>query len=262
MKLEILRKTPKGTTKHPPVLFVHGMCHGAWCWQDQFLPYFAEQGYSAAALSLRGHGASEGRASLRWASIQNYVDDVAQAVKELGTPPILVGHSMGGFIVQKYLETHSAPAAVLLASVPPSGIMGPSLRAAKHHPLLFAKVCLTFSIYPLIHTPALFKQLFLSPSYPDPLAEKYFSLAQDEAFRAYLDMLFFTRVRAKKVTTPLLVMGAADDNAIHVNEVKATARAHGTQAVILPHMGHDMMLETRWQATADGILEWLKNKGM
>src|SRR5215813_5709991 len=47
------------TEAHPvPLLFVHGGWHGAWCWDDHFLDFFADAGYRAVALSLRGHGAS------------------------------------------------------------------------------------------------------------------------------------------------------------------------------------------------------------
>ena len=43
-----------------PVLFVHGAWHGAWCGDEHFLDFFADKGYRAVALSLRGHGAGRG----------------------------------------------------------------------------------------------------------------------------------------------------------------------------------------------------------
>jgi pimeloyl-ACP methyl ester carboxylesterase len=47
------------TDAHPvPLLFVHGGWHGAWCWDDHFLDFFADAGYRAVAVSLRGHGTS------------------------------------------------------------------------------------------------------------------------------------------------------------------------------------------------------------
>eukprot|EP00955_Chlamydomonas_euryale_P040753 351801-Chlamydomonas_euryale.AAC.16 len=42
----------------PPLLFLHGSYHGAWCWQENFLPFFADVGYNAYALSFRGQGES------------------------------------------------------------------------------------------------------------------------------------------------------------------------------------------------------------
>ena len=40
----------------------------------------------------------------------------------------LIGHSMGGLVVQKYLERHAAPLGILLASVPPTGVLATTLR--------------------------------------------------------------------------------------------------------------------------------------
>ncbi|MCK7510983.1 MAG: lysophospholipase [Desulfobacterales bacterium] len=105
MKIELIRHPAKNGNKSTPILFIHGAWHGAWCWEEYFLPYFASKGYDAYALSLRGHGNSEGREGLRWWSISDYVDDVSQIVGQIHKIPILVGHSMGGLIVQKYLQS-------------------------------------------------------------------------------------------------------------------------------------------------------------
>lgn len=58
----------------------------------------------------------------------------------------------------------------------------------------------------------------------------------------------------------MLVMGADDDKTITVAEVEATARAYGTEAVILPGIAHHMMLDQGWQAVADRMLAWLLEK--
>src|SRR5512145_2168550 len=107
MSLETITRTPKNRTHKTPLLFVHGMWHGAWCWDEFFLPFFADAGYHVTALSLRGHAGSEGK--IAGSSIMDYVRDVEEVAKTLPTPPVLIGHSMGGFIVQKFLERNSAP---------------------------------------------------------------------------------------------------------------------------------------------------------
>ena len=106
--LEVIDKG-RSTDEHPvPLLFVHGALHAAWCWDEHFLDFFAAQGYRAIAVSLRGHGKSPGGERLRWTRIQEYADDVGQTAAQLPTEPVLIGHSMGGFVVQKYLE-HTPP---------------------------------------------------------------------------------------------------------------------------------------------------------
>jgi pimeloyl-ACP methyl ester carboxylesterase len=54
------------------------------------------------------------------------------------------------------------------------------------------------------------------------------------------------------VTTPLLVLGAERDGIFSVAEMERTARAYGTEAVILPG-GHDLMLDGSWEAVAERI---------
>jgi pimeloyl-ACP methyl ester carboxylesterase len=120
LKLEVVERFSKVATQPTPLLFVHGMFVGAWCWDEFFLPFFSENGYRAVALSLRGHAGSEGQPGIGWYSIDDYVKDVEQVASQLRTPPVIIGCSMGGFITQKYLETHDAPAAVLLVSAPPT----------------------------------------------------------------------------------------------------------------------------------------------
>ena len=262
MQLEVISREPTSDARPTPVLFVHGMWHAAWCWAEHFLPYFAQHGYSSHALSLRGHGASEGRERLRWTSLTDYVADVAQVVGQLPSPPVLIGHSMGGMVVQKYLESHQALAAALLASAPPKGVIPATLRVARKHPFLFLKANLTLSMYPIIGTPSLTREAFFSADMSEENVKAYFDRMQDESYRAYLDMMFLALPRPAQVQTPMLVLGAGNDILISPADVEATARAYGTQAEFFPDMAHDMMLEAGWQAVADRILGWLDEQNL
>jgi alpha-beta hydrolase superfamily lysophospholipase len=178
------------------------------------------------------------------------------------THPVLVGHSMGGMIVQKYLESSAAPAAVLLASAPPQGVVRATLRVAIRHPLAFIKANVTASMLPLFSTPQLAREALFSDDMPEHQVKRYYSRLEDESYRAYLDMMGLSLPRPERVRTPVLVMGAADDRLISPRDVEATARAYRTKAEVLPDMAHDMMLEAGWQAVADRILSWLKGQGM
>ncbi len=258
MQLEIVKREPKQNPRPTPILFVHGAWHGAWCWAEHFLPYLAEHGYVSYALSLRGHGTSAGRERLRWTRIADYVADVARVASQLPQPPILVGHSMGGLIAQKYLETYSAPAAVLLASVPVSGVLRTTLRIALRHPLPFIKANLTWSLFPIIGASKLMREAFFGADMSAEQVNAYFARMQDESYLAFLDMLVFNLPRPSRVKTPLLVLGAAHDTIFYPSEIEETARAYNTRAEIFPNMAHDMMLEPGWQSVADHIIQWLQ----
>lgn len=255
--LEIIEERAISTARKTPLLFVHGVSHGAWCWQEHFLPYFARHNYTSFAINLQGHGKSTSSKKLRSISIADYVSDIEKVIGRLERPPVLIGHSMGGMIVQKYLESHQVPAAVLLSSVPSTGLLKVTFRIAFRHFLIFLKINLTRSLKYLIETPGLCKEMLFSENMPDRLVKKYFTLMQDESYRALLDMIFLNLPHPELVKTPLLVLCGANDAVVSLSEYKKTAKVYGTQAEIFPDRGHDMFLCPGWEAVADRILEWL-----
>jgi len=260
MRIETIARAPKNQTHKTPLLFVHGMWHGAWCWDEFFLPYFAEQGYHVTALSLRGHAGSEGK--IFGSTIANYVSDVEQVAKTLDTPPVVIGHSMGGFLTQKYLERNEAPAAVLLASAPHFGLFPTFFRLIRQRPLIVLKALTQLRMRPVVETPEAARWALFSDDMPKKQLLKYYRKLDDESFRMFMDLLGLNLAHPKKIKTPLLILGAENDNAITPDQVHATARAYSAQAEIFPNMAHDMMLEKDWEAVAQRILGWLNERGM
>jgi pimeloyl-ACP methyl ester carboxylesterase len=259
MKLELLENHPKasaGIKKN--LLFVHGMWHGAWCWEPYFLPYFEKLGYKAYALSLSNHGKSPKKKSFNLLRIKDYVQDLKQVIDSLEEVPVLVGHSMGGFVVQKYLEEYRVPGAVLLAAVPPFGILGGTLAVMKKFPGAFIKANLTLDLKYIIDTPKKFKYLVFSQQVSDKDVIKYLNLTNSESYLAYMDMLGLDLVRTKKINTPLLVIGAGKDKAVSIKSVKKTAKIYGVSPLIFDDLGHDMMLEPEYKKVADKIENWIK----
>jgi alpha-beta hydrolase superfamily lysophospholipase len=243
----------------PPILFVHGLWHGAWCWEEHFVPWFQERGYETRAITLRRHDQRQ-TPGLRTTRIRDYLEDVVAAAAKMTSPPVVVGHSMGGFVTQKYLEDHHAPAAVLVASVPPGGIMGATLRTAARHPLRLLAVNLTWSLYGIVKTPERAREMFFGRELDDSLVGRYQSKMTDDAYLAYLDMLLFVRPNVDRVRrTPLLVLGGDADWTINAADVAATARAYGAELSTFPG-AHDLMLEPGWEKVAERIDGFIRTK--
>jgi len=258
-KLEIIEASPPKRRKRggpPPVLFVHGAFAGAWCWADHFLPYFAKQGYRACAVSLSGHGGSPGRKRLDSLSISDYVDDLERAVSTIGGDPILVGHSMGGYVVQKYLERASASGVVFMASVPPLGLLSSSLALAFSNPRLFSDVN-SMMHHGRVSLDSLQHVLFANPVEVEKLRSCYRRM-QPESQRAMWDMTLFSLPQLRREhRPPVLVLGAESDILVSASQAEQVALHYGTQAEVFSNMGHFMMLEADWQKVADRIIEWI-----
>ena len=88
--IELIERLPASPARTTPLLFVHGAWHAAWCWEQHFIPYFTAHGYRCFALSLRGHGRSDGHDRLRWTRARDYVDDLDETIRRLPEPPVLV----------------------------------------------------------------------------------------------------------------------------------------------------------------------------
>jgi non-heme chloroperoxidase len=255
--LEVLVHTPTGTARPTPLLFVHGAYTGAWCWEEHFLAYFAAAGFASYAVSLSGHGQSRGHEHLDSLSIADYVDDITHVVGKLPAPPVLIGHSMGGFVVQKFLERQAMPGAALICSVPPQGLMSSAFGLMMSKPGLMKELN-RLMVGGQVALESLREALFAQPVDVADLT-RYYQLAQAESFRAIWDMTLFNLPQPTQIRqTPLKVMGAELDLLIPASLVEMTARSYSTDAHIFPGMGHGVMLERDWKLPADYLLAWLK----
>jgi pimeloyl-ACP methyl ester carboxylesterase len=261
MHLEVVERTARGKAIGPPILFVHGSAHAAWCWEEHFLGYFSDHGFDSLAVSLRGHGKSDTRKSLRWTSVADYVQDVRFVASRLSKPPIVVGHSLGGYIVQRYLEDFSAAGGVLLSSSPARGMFAQGLRLIAAHPLLIANVYLFLDPGRFFEKPEDTRKLLFANAIGDDEVARYSAQLGSESFRAMSEMVYrlpkVKRIRASGC--PLLVLGAGEDALVSPKEVELTARAYQVPCEIFPGMGHDMMLDLGWEDVAECMRRWIEN---
>ena len=113
--IERIRYLPARRRRLPPILMVHGMWHGAWCWQP-WQELLAAWGWESHAFSLPGHGMSPAQRPVYFCTLDYYLGFLKAEVARWAQTG-LIGHSMGGALVQWYLRYFGddLPAAVLAA---------------------------------------------------------------------------------------------------------------------------------------------------
>ena len=256
--LELRSRLPGGSSRKPPLLFVHGGYCDAWCWDAYFLPWFAQRGYSAHALSLRGHGESGGRDMLWVAGLDDYAADVERVAATHRTPPILVGHSMGAAIVERLVATRPVRAAALLAPLPPAGLLPVATRLAAENPDYLMQMSRLDPLRLSKEVLAALEPFYFSDRIERTTLREAARHLNSESPRALLDLSLRLHWRLPEAESPpMFVLGVHGDRICRPEDVAATARHHGVAATLLPGMAHMLMLEPGWEAVAQALLGWI-----
>ena len=108
-----------GDPKKPALVFLHGIGGAARAWRGQ-VETFSDR-YHAIAWDMPGYGGSASLGTVSIATLAGALEDFLQQVG--ATKPILVGHSIGGMIVQEWLTKNqgSARAVALVQTSPAFG---------------------------------------------------------------------------------------------------------------------------------------------
>jgi 3-oxoadipate enol-lactonase len=106
-----------GNPSLPPLVFLHGIGGAARAWHGQ-LDFFKHR-YRTIAWDMPGYGGSAPLPTVSIAALADALQGFLQQVRAM--KPILVGHSIGGMIVQQLLAKHPRIAsAIVLAQTSPA----------------------------------------------------------------------------------------------------------------------------------------------
>ena len=231
---------------HPdatPLIFLHGIGGAARAWRQQ-LATFGDR-FHAIAWDMPGYGRS---APLASGSIPALADALQQFIAQIGAAnPILVGHSIGGMIVQKLLvQSPKLARAVVLAQTSPAfgkadGDWQKSFIAARLGPLDRGETMKSLA-------PSLVKELVGED--PDPkgmeLARECMASVPEASYRAMMLALigFDQRSTLKDISVPtLLLSGSKDNNAPAPMMAKTATYIPSSEYVELAGVGHLANLE-------------------
>jgi 3-oxoadipate enol-lactonase len=226
-----------------PLVFLHGIGGAARAWRGQ-LGVFGDR-YRAIAWDMPGYG---GSAPLTAVSIATLAGALQDFLGQIGaTRPILVGHSIGGMIVQEWLVQYpTIAAAVVLAQTSPAfgkadGDWQKSFIDARLGPLDRGETMVSLA-------PTLVTELVGDD--PDPsgleLARDCMAGVPETSYRAcMLALLGFDRRQAlQEIKVPTLVLsGSKDNNAPAPMMAKMAGYIPSASYVELEGVGHLANLE-------------------
>jgi len=242
---EVLVANPEADEGKPPLLFVPGFGHGAWVFAEYWLDHAASRGFSAYAVSLRGHG---GSGPAPRATLRAYAHDVVQTAASLPRRAVLVGHGAGALVVAYALARYPARAGVLVAPV--FGGWATLAAALRRNPAGTVPAAFGGAL-------RLSRRQLFSRELPDAAARSYVGRLGRASTRAQWQLLAHRAPEPPVGTPPILVLGSPDDRVVPAAVLTRTARRYGVAPLLFPGMGHDLMLDARWREPIDAILDWL-----
>jgi 3-oxoadipate enol-lactonase len=232
-----------GAADAQPLVFLHGIGGAARAWRPQ-LRAFGDR-YRVLAWDMPGYGGSAPLTDVSIATLTAALKDFLQACHV--RRPILVGHSIGGMIVQQLLaDEPSAAAAVVLAQTSPAfgksdGDWQKSFITARLGPLDRGETMASLA-------PSLVREL--SGETPDPtgmaLACDCMAKVPEATYRATMRALlgFDLRAALGRIRVPTLVLsGTKDTNAPAPMMAKMATFIPNARYVELEGVGHLAGLE-------------------
>ncbi|MGC4175723.1 alpha/beta hydrolase [Demequina sp.] len=239
--------------------FIHGMYMTAASWES-WRELATTAGFETIAVEWPGH---EGDPKAMRANppgelrTLGFPDLVGHHAKELEDhkDAILIGHSVGGLLVQALLAQGVGKAGVAISPAPPSGMISlrpEFLRANLPHTnaLLRSK--------PLPMSSARFARTFGNATAPEARDAIWEQFVTPEARGVPLDTLFGrAKVDPAHLTAPLAIYGGTKDRLIPVSLARKIA-ARYPQAEFTALEGRDHLLcnSPGWDPLADAVLAW------
>jgi pimeloyl-ACP methyl ester carboxylesterase len=253
-----------GVRKHAtPILLLHGMWHGAWCWRD-WQVLLAERGWDSTAISLPGHGASPALGPISGMTMTDYLAVVSAEIDRMPQRPVVIGHSMGGALAQWYLArvADDLPAVVMLASWTAQSTIADGTRLHLKRDLWgFLKSGFTHSVQPLVRDPRWTASLLLGPKAAITGEELHARLCEE----SYLVLGEHNPPKWKpkpNVASPMLWVAAERDAVISLEGARHSAEFYGAGFISIPNAGHDLMFDRDSSETLALIDAWLRREGL
>jgi pimeloyl-ACP methyl ester carboxylesterase len=260
-----------------PVVFIHGLWLHATSW-GPWMDLFRDAGYEPTAPGWPNEPRTVAAARDQPELVANIgIDEAARhfagVIEQLGSPPVLVGHSFGGLLAEKLLGEGLAAAAVAIDPAQIKGVLPlplAQLRAglpALGNPAnLHRAISLTSKEFRFGFGNALTEaesdELYDAWTIPSPARPLF------QAAAANFTMHSPAAVKTANLDRgPLLLISGLEDHTVPDVVTRSTLKQYRKSTAVtelkqFEDRGHSLTIDHGWREVADEVLTWLTAKGL
>lgn len=253
--------------KTKTIVLVHGMFMNPLCWEN-WIPRYQAKGYKVLAPAWPGRDKSVEElrknhpdSQLSKLKLNNVVEHFVDVIKGLNEKPAIIGHSMGGLVVQLLIQRDLAVAGVAIDPAPPAGVFTTAfsfLRAnlPAINPFLLSQ--------PALMTFEQFQYAFVNTLPLDQQRAAYDRYVVPESRGVPTSSLGAAgKIDFKKPHPPLLITAGEKDHIIpsslnksNFNKYKVSSSV--TEFKEFSGRDHFVIGEKGWEEVADYSLAWIE----
>jgi alpha-beta hydrolase superfamily lysophospholipase len=257
---------------HIPLILIHGAWLSALSWEN-YADYFTRRGFDVSAPEWpRKQGDVEQMRETAEASaglgVQEIVDHYARIIEGADQPPVLIGHSYGGLVVELLLDRGLGRAGVAMSPAPAKGILVLPFSTLKSGAPALAHPSKWHGVVTL--TPEEFTYAFVNTFSSEDAASAYDRYAVPETGQIFYEAGFAnfhlhppTEVHFKNADrAPLLIVGAAQDHTVPARLSKAQYKHYERSPARTDYLEfegrpHFHMVASDWEEVAAAVDSWL-----
>ena len=250
------------------IVFIHGMFQNPKSW-DKWIKFFSEKGYKCSAPAWPLHEGEpsalrnnppEGLGDLH---LQDIIDEMELVVNAQNQKPILIGHSVGGLIVQLLVSKGIAAAGIAIDSVAPNAMLAFDWGFMKNSALIANPFKGNEPFYMDLES---FHDSFCNTMTNEETQDAYEAYATHDSRNVLRECLGEAgHVDIEQPHAPLLFIGGEEDEIIpsSLNQKNADAYTDDesvTEFKEFPNRGHFICGQPGWEEVAEYVGDWLKSQ--
>lgn len=236
-----------------PILFLHGAFAGPEIWTRFVAPWFVGRGHRVLAPRLPGLMDGEPR-------LRDYVRRARAAAETFGEKPVVIGHSLGGFVAQHLAAQGVAAGAVLVSSPGPFGL-GPTLLRLARSPDVLAGMMLVQAGGGRLLGRDLVRRALFTDDTPDDWIDEAGVVPRPEPAAALLDgMTWDLPAWPLARGVPMLAVMGDQDAFVPMTDLWSIGAVYGAETEVFHGRGHGLPIDPSWKSLAWRINAWLDER--